>query len=113
MAFKDSDQAKGPLLLHGPPGVGKSMMMNAFATHCGTICLSQCDIIPRWGDSGKNEEKLDLICDIVARESGFLCIDEADSIPKKIVSYFQARTDLKIVCVSNVPWELEKLGWKF
>lgn len=72
------------ILLHGPPGTGKTMLANAIAGESGACFLriSAPEIVS--GMSGESEQKLrELFDEAVARAPSIVFIDEIDAITPK------------------------------
>ncbi|KAG7390209.1 hypothetical protein PHYBOEH_007060 [Phytophthora boehmeriae] len=72
------------VLLHGPPGTGKSMLANAIAGECGATFLkvSAPEIVS--GMSGESEQKLrELFDEAISRAPSIIFIDEIDAITPK------------------------------
>ncbi|GMG18180.1 unnamed protein product [Phytophthora fragariaefolia] len=72
------------VLLHGPPGTGKSMLAHAIAGECGATFLkiSAPEVVS--GMSGESEQKLrELFDEAVARAPSIIFIDEIDAITPK------------------------------
>ncbi|KAL7690183.1 putative AAA+ ATPase domain, ATPase, AAA-type, core, AAA ATPase, AAA+ lid domain-containing protein [Plasmopara halstedii] len=72
------------VLLHGPPGTGKSMLAHAIAGECGATFLkiSAPEIVS--GMSGESEQKLrELFDEAILRAPSIIFIDEIDAITPK------------------------------
>ncbi|KAE8881251.1 Nuclear valosin-containing protein-like [Phytophthora fragariae] len=72
------------VLLHGPPGTGKSMLAHAIAGECGATFLkiSAPEVVS--GMSGESEQKLrELFDEAIARAPSIIFIDEIDAITPK------------------------------
>ncbi|TDH70904.1 hypothetical protein CCR75_002923 [Bremia lactucae] len=72
------------VLLHGPPGTGKSMLAHAIAGECGATFLriSAPEIVS--GMSGESEQKLrELFDEAISRAPSIIFIDEIDAITPK------------------------------
>lgn len=72
------------VLLHGPPGTGKSMLAHAIAGECGATFLkiSAPEIVS--GMSGESEQKVrELFDEAIARAPSIIFIDEIDAITPK------------------------------
>ncbi|KAF4145063.1 AAA domain-containing protein [Phytophthora infestans] len=71
------------VLLHGPPGTGKSMLAHAIAGECGATFLkiSAPEVVS--GMSGESEQKLrELFDEAISRAPSIIFIDEIDAIPQ-------------------------------
>ncbi|KAK1934165.1 Nuclear valosin-containing protein-like [Phytophthora citrophthora] len=72
------------VLLHGPPGTGKSMLAHAIAGECGATFLkiSAPEVVS--GMSGESEQKLrELFDEAIAQAPSIIFIDEIDAITPK------------------------------
>ncbi|ETN14262.1 hypothetical protein PPTG_07896 [Phytophthora nicotianae INRA-310] len=72
------------VLLHGPPGTGKSMLAHAIAGECGATFLkiSAPEVVS--GMSGESEQKLrELFDEAISRAPSIIFIDEIDAITPK------------------------------
>ncbi|CAI5720801.1 unnamed protein product [Peronospora destructor] len=72
------------VLLHGPPGTGKSMLAHAIAGECGATFLkiSAPEVVS--GMSGESEQKLrELFDEAIERAPSIIFIDEIDAITPK------------------------------
>ncbi|RLN88224.1 hypothetical protein BBJ28_00025640, partial [Nothophytophthora sp. Chile5] len=103
------------VLLHGPPGTGKSMLAHAIAGECGATFLkiSAPEVVS--GMSGESEQKLRALFDeAVARAPSIVFIDEIDAItPKRETS--QRGMEKRIVAqllTSTDALSLENTGGK-
>ncbi|RLN13978.1 hypothetical protein BBO99_00008128 [Phytophthora kernoviae] len=103
------------VLLHGPPGTGKSMLANAIAGECGATFLkvSAPEIVS--GMSGESEQKLrELFNEAISRAPSIIFIDEIDAItPKRETS--QRGMEKRIVAqllTSTDSLSLENTGGK-
>ncbi len=114
------------ILLHGPPGCGKTMMAKAAAKECGAsfISVKTSSIVSKWvGASEKNIKKVFE----TARKSdrAIIFFDEIDSIAgrrstsedyaKRVVNELLAQMDgvdtseddLLILAATNEPWSID------
>lgn len=103
------------ILLHGPPGTGKSMLANAIAGESGACFLriSAPEIVS--GMSGESEQKLrELFDEAIANAPSIIFIDEIDAItPKRETS--QRGMEKRIVAqllTSTDSLNLENTGGK-
>ncbi|KAG8728205.1 hypothetical protein FRC11_011604, partial [Ceratobasidium sp. 423] len=87
------------VLLHGPPGCGKTMLANAIAGELGVpfISVSAPSIVS--GMSGESEKTLrDTFDEAKKNAPCLLFIDEIDAITPKIVAQF-------LTCMDDLAWE--------
>ena len=74
-------QAVRGILLYGPPGVGKTMVVKVLAKECGIsfFSISSADVISKWvGDSAKNMKAL--FEKVKASKPAILFIDEIEAM---------------------------------
>ncbi|MGM0771838.1 MAG: AAA family ATPase [Halobacteriota archaeon] len=114
------------ILLHGPPGCGKTMMAKAAAKECGAdfISVKTSSIVSKW--VGASEKNIKKIFDTAREcEKAIIFFDEIDSIAgrrsesedyaKRVVNELLAQMDgvdtaddnLLVLSATNEPWAID------
>ncbi|WP_135604532.1 26S protease regulatory subunit [Methanococcoides sp. NM1] len=114
------------ILLHGPPGCGKTMMAKAAAKECGAdfISVKTSSIVSKW--VGASEKNIKKVFDTAREcEKAIIFFDEIDSIggrrseaedyAKRVVNELLAQMDgvdtaddnLLVLSATNEPWAID------